>query len=60
MLDLGIFRGILTAILLVLFLALVFWAFSPKRKNAFERAARAALEDDSAEQIPVRMKDTKL
>jgi cytochrome c oxidase cbb3-type subunit IV len=59
MFDLGTLRGILTAVLLVLFVAVVFWAYSPRRKTSFDRAARTALEDDLGEQIPVRMKDMK-
>lgn len=46
MFDLGTFRGIVTAVLLVLFVALTIWAYSSKRKPDFDRAARAALEED--------------
>jgi cytochrome c oxidase cbb3-type subunit IV len=42
--------GIVTAILLVLFLIGSVWAFSPRRKPEFEAAARMALgEDDLAD-----------
>ena len=37
--------GIVTAILLVLFIAGWIWAWSPKRKREFEDAARLPLED---------------
>ena len=37
--------GIVTAILLVAFLAGVAWAWSGKRKHEFEQAARLPLED---------------
>jgi cytochrome c oxidase cbb3-type subunit IV len=38
--------GIVTAILLVLFLIGSVWAFSPRRKPEFDAAARLALGDD--------------
>jgi cytochrome c oxidase cbb3-type subunit IV len=37
--------GIVTAILLVLFLIGSVWAFSPRRKPEFDAAARLALDD---------------
>jgi cytochrome c oxidase cbb3-type subunit 4 len=57
MLDLGTLRGILTAILLALFVALIFWTFSSKRKVSFDRAARAALEEDPIDAPSARVKD---
>jgi cytochrome c oxidase cbb3-type subunit 4 len=44
--DIGTWRGLVTATLIVLFLALIVWAWSKARKPEFERAARAALEED--------------
>jgi len=38
--------GIVTVVLLVLFLAGWAWAWSPRRKRAFDEAARLPLEDD--------------
>jgi cytochrome c oxidase cbb3-type subunit IV len=46
--DIGTFRGVLTAILMALFIALVFWAYSRRRKRDFDEAARLPLEDDGA------------
>jgi cytochrome c oxidase cbb3-type subunit 4 len=57
MFDLGTLRGIFTAILLALFIALVFWTFSSKRKASFDRAARAALDDDPIDENSARMKE---
>lgn len=37
--------GIITAILLVLFIAGWIWAWSPKRKQAFDAAAQLPLDD---------------
>lgn len=38
--------GIVTAILLVLFLIGSIWAFSPRRKSEFEAAAQLPLNDE--------------
>lgn len=39
--------GIITAILLALFVIGSVWAYSPRRKPEFDAAARLPLEDDS-------------
>lgn len=39
--------GIVTSLLLVLFVGGSFWAWSPKRKPEFEAAARMPLEESS-------------
>ena len=39
--------GIVTAVLLVLFIAGTVWAFSPKRKGDFDAAAQLPLDDDA-------------
>jgi cytochrome c oxidase cbb3-type subunit 4 len=41
--------GIVTTVLLVLFVAGWVWAWSPKRKNEFDAAARLPLESDHKE-----------
>lgn len=54
--------GIVTAILLVLFLVGSVWAFSPRRKPEFEAAARMALGEDDAPETtsnPVEQSRTK-
>lgn len=38
--------GIVTVVLLVLFVAGWIWAWSPRRKHSFDEAARLPLEDD--------------
>lgn len=45
--DIGDLRGVITAVLLLLFIALIVWAWSRKRKDRFEEAARMPLEDDA-------------
>ncbi|KAF1690141.1 cbb3-type cytochrome oxidase subunit 3 [Pseudoxanthomonas koreensis] len=42
--------GIVTAALLVLFIGSWIWAWSPKRKQAFDEAARLPLDDGEAGQ----------
>jgi len=42
--------GTITAILLVAFLGLFAWAYSPARRQRFEEAAALPLIDDTAEQ----------
>ncbi len=44
----GTFRGILTAVLMVLFVGLVLWAYSRRRTEEFEAAAQLPLGDDRA------------
>jgi cytochrome c oxidase cbb3-type subunit 4 len=44
--SLGTFRGLMTGVLLVLFLWLVAWAWSKRRTREFEEAARAPLIDE--------------
>lgn len=46
--DIGTFRGVLTAVLMALFVALVIWAYSRRRHAEFARAAALPLEDDAA------------
>ncbi len=47
--DIDTFRGIVTGVLLVLFLWLVVWAWSSRRKEKFDAAARLPLEDKDPE-----------
>jgi len=42
----GVFRGIVTAVLLVLFIGLWFRSWSSKRKDEYDAAARMPLGDD--------------
>jgi cytochrome c oxidase cbb3-type subunit IV len=45
--DIDTFRGIVTGVLLGLFVWLTCWAFSKARRSAFEEAARLPLEDEA-------------
>lgn len=44
----GTFRGLFTLVMILLFVALVVWAYSSKRKQTFDAAARLPLEDDDS------------
>jgi cytochrome c oxidase cbb3-type subunit IV len=44
--DMGNLRGVITVVLLVLFVALWAWTWSRKRKKDFDEAARLPLEHD--------------
>lgn len=46
--------GLITPLLLLIFLGIVVWAYSGKRKKGFDEAARLPLEDDK----PVERRST--
>jgi cytochrome c oxidase cbb3-type subunit 4 len=46
--DIGTFRGVITIVLMLLFIALVAWAYSRRRHEDFSEAARLPLEEDDA------------
>ncbi|WP_405238427.1 cbb3-type cytochrome oxidase subunit 3 [Lentisalinibacter orientalis] len=54
--DINTFRGLITLVLMILFLVLVVWVFSSRRKKDFEEAANIPLGDD--EQPPVEKKES--
>lgn len=56
MIDIDTFRGLSTLVLMILFLALVVWAYSSRRHRDFEEAARLPLGDD--EKPPVDKKES--
>ena len=43
--DIDTVRGVITAVLLVLFVALAVWTWSRNRKDTYDKAARMPLED---------------
>lgn len=45
--DIGIVRGLLTAVLLILFLGVWAWSWSRKRGADFDAASRVPLEESS-------------
>ena len=42
----AIFHSIWTVLLLILFIGIVFWAYSSRRQRAFDEAARLPLEEE--------------
>ena len=44
--DINLFRGIATAILLFAFVGMWIWAWRPARKSDFEEAANLPLKED--------------
>ena len=46
--ELPMIHAIWTIVLMVLFIGIVVWAWSAKRKKQFDEAARLPLEDDDA------------
>jgi cytochrome c oxidase cbb3-type subunit 4 len=61
--DIGTFRGLITAVLFALFVALVIWAYSGRRRHEFEAAARLPFEDgdelEAAARRPSAKDDTR-
>jgi cytochrome c oxidase cbb3-type subunit 4 len=43
----GTLRGVITLVLMLLFIALTVWAWGRQRKAGFDAMARMPLEDDS-------------
>ena len=43
-----LFHSVWTVVMFVLFIGIIFWAWSAKRKKQFDEAARLPLEDDDA------------
>ncbi len=44
--DINTFYGLITLVLMIIFVAIVFWAYSSKRKESFDEAARLPLEEN--------------
>ena len=45
--DINTLRGLITLVLLVAFVGLCFWAYSGRRKQAFEEAANLPFADEA-------------
>ncbi|WP_341504113.1 cbb3-type cytochrome c oxidase subunit 3 [Gallaecimonas sp. GXIMD4217] len=46
--DYGTLRGIVTLVLLIVFIGIIAWAYSSRRKKAFDEAANSIFADDKA------------
>lgn len=51
--DINDLRSIVTVVSFITFLGIVVWAFSGRRKSAFDEAARLPLDDDEFERVNV-------
>ena len=47
--DMGTFRGVMTAILMAAFIGLVIWTWSKRRTADFKEAAALPLEEEPSE-----------
>jgi cytochrome c oxidase cbb3-type subunit 4 len=45
----GVLSGLFTALLILVFIGIGVWAWSARRKESFEQAARLPLEEDQGE-----------
>ena len=52
--DLNDIRGWHTVILLILFLGIVFWAYSKRRKKSFDEAANLPFADEEQHQATIK------
>lgn len=57
--DAAVFHGLWTGALLVIFIGIVVWAWSGKRKRDFDEAARMPLDDDELENFGAGSKRNK-
>ncbi|TKB57448.1 cbb3-type cytochrome oxidase subunit 3 [Ferrimonas aestuarii] len=44
--DYGTFQGIVTLVLMLIFLAIVAWAYSSRQKSRFDEAANLVFDDE--------------
>lgn len=44
--NIGLFHSVWTLLLMIIFLAIVVWAWSGRRKRRFDEAARMPLEEE--------------
>jgi len=44
--DAGLFRGLYTVLMLLIFIGICFWAYSSRRKTDFDEAAQLPLDED--------------
>ncbi|MCC7414359.1 MAG: cbb3-type cytochrome c oxidase subunit 3 [Gammaproteobacteria bacterium] len=49
--DFGLIQGIWTIVVLVVFAAIVLWAWSGRRKREFDAAARIPFDDDDTTDV---------
>ncbi|MDM8562154.1 cbb3-type cytochrome c oxidase subunit 3 [Candidatus Marithioploca araucensis] len=52
----AIFQSVWTIMVMVIFLGIVVWAYSRKRKPEFDEAARLPLDDDDSVEATIKEK----
>lgn len=52
MFDIGLFRGLITVLTLVVFLGICWWAFRPSSRRRFERDAMIPFEEPPPSKSP--------
>ncbi|HID99727.1 MAG TPA: cbb3-type cytochrome c oxidase subunit 3 [Thiotrichaceae bacterium] len=52
----ALFQSIWTIVVMIVFLSIVVWAYSSKRKSAFDEAAHLPLDDDDSVESTVKEK----
>jgi len=57
--DVTIFHGLWTGVLLVIFIGIVVWAWSGKRKRAFDEAAALPFDDNDEPESAARASSGK-
>lgn len=57
--DSGTYRGVFTLVLMATFIALVFWAYSKKRKRQFDEAANLPFADEEENNATLRKESEK-
>ena len=55
--DINIFRGWHTIVLMVLFIGVVVWAYSRKRKKSFDEAANLPFADEDKHEATLKKED---
>lgn len=50
--DINVFRGLMSVVLLFAFLGLIVWAYSKNQKKSFDEAANLPFADESEDGVP--------
>ena len=57
MMDYGTLRGLIALLILALFIVIVVWSYSKKRKSAFDEAANSIFEEDTETETELKHSD---
>ena len=50
----GDFQGVITLVLMIIFIGIVLWAYSAKRKKSFDEAANLVLADEQSKNRDIK------